>query len=83
MYITEAIVVVVEQVRSEVQAALERTGLKIRVEYVGIPGTEDWGTADTLRHLSDKIKVKQFLYLFLEYHLHIIFYLQDSPYPEI
>ncbi|KAJ9601166.1 hypothetical protein L9F63_000686, partial [Diploptera punctata] len=54
--IREAIVVVMEQVRSEVQATLDRSGLKIRVEYVGIPGAEDWGTADTLRHLSDRIK---------------------------
>ncbi|PSN35021.1 Translation initiation factor eIF-2B subunit gamma [Blattella germanica] len=54
--IRDAIVVVVEQVKIEVQNALERTGLKIRLEFVGIPGVEDWGTADTLRHLSDKIK---------------------------
>jgi hypothetical protein len=64
----DAILVVVEQVRSEVQTALESCGLKIRFDIVGIPAAEDWGTADTLRFLSDRIKVCLSLY-------HIIFQL--------
>lgn len=54
---SDTILVVVEQVRSEVQTALEPCGLKIRLDIVSIPAAEDWGTADTLRFLSDRIKV--------------------------
>jgi len=48
---------VVEHIKSEVQTALEPCGLKIRMDIVSIPAAEDWGTADTLRFLSDRIKV--------------------------
>ncbi|XP_054284724.1 translation initiation factor eIF-2B subunit gamma [Macrosteles quadrilineatus] len=54
----EAIVVVTEQIKNDVQVALDRTGLKIHTDIVGIPGGEDWGTADTLRHLEDSNKIK-------------------------
>ena len=47
----------VEHIKSEVQTALEPCGLKIRLDIVTIPAAEDWGTADTLRFLSDRIKV--------------------------
>lgn len=47
----------VEHIKSEVQTALEPCGLKIRMDIVSIPAAEDWGTADTLRFLSDRIKV--------------------------
>lgn len=56
-FASDAILVVVEQVRSEVQTALDSCGLKIRLDIVGIPADEDWGTADTVRFLSDRIKV--------------------------
>jgi hypothetical protein len=56
-FVSDTILVVVEQVRTEVQAALEACGLKIRLEIVSIPAAEDWGTADTLRFLGDRIKV--------------------------
>ncbi|KAJ4450126.1 translation initiation factor eIF2B subunit gamma isoform X2 [Periplaneta americana] len=53
--IKDAILVVMEQMKSAVQAALEPLGLKINVDIVTI-ADEDWGTADTLRFLSDRIK---------------------------
>jgi translation initiation factor eIF-2B subunit gamma len=56
-FVSDTILVVVEHVRSEVQTALEACGLKIRLDIVSIPAEEDWGTADTLRFLSDRIKV--------------------------
>lgn len=28
-----------------------------RLEMVGIPDQEDWGTADSVRHIADKIRV--------------------------
>jgi hypothetical protein len=61
-FASDTILVVVEQVRSEVQTALEPCGLKIRLDIVSIPAAEDWGTADTLRFLSDRIKVCLFLF---------------------
>jgi len=54
---SDTILVVVEHIKSEVQTALEPCGLKIRLDIVSIPAAEDWGTADTLRFLSDRIKV--------------------------
>jgi len=62
-FTSETILVVAEQVRSEVQTALEPCGLKIRLDIIGIPAAEDWGTADTVRFLSDRIKVCLFLFI--------------------
>lgn len=67
-FASDTILVVVEQVRSEVQTALEACGLKIRLDIVSIPAAEDWGTADTLRFLSDRIKVR--LSCSVHYRLH-------------
>ncbi|KAK7872809.1 hypothetical protein R5R35_011927 [Gryllus longicercus] len=54
--IQDVIVVVTESIRVEVQTALDRSGLKMHIEIVAIPAGEDWGTADSLRHLGEKIK---------------------------
>ncbi|KAL6433010.1 hypothetical protein ACFW04_006361 [Cataglyphis niger] len=51
----EAIVVVSELTKSEVSAALDKLGLKIKLEIVGIPGAEDLGTADSIRLIHEKI----------------------------
>ncbi|KMQ86977.1 eukaryotic translation initiation factor subunit 3 gamma isoform x1 [Lasius niger] len=51
----EAIVVVSELAKSEVSTTLDRLGLKIKMEIVGIPGTEDLGTADSIRLIHEKI----------------------------
>ncbi|KAM0733838.1 Translation initiation factor eIF2B subunit gamma [Formica fusca] len=51
----EAIVVVSELTKSEVSAALDKLGLKIKLEIVGIPGAEDLGTADSIRFIHEKI----------------------------
>lgn len=58
LFFVDVIVVVNEAMKSEVQAALEHTGLKIHFEVLGIPIGEDWGTADTLRFLYDTNKIK-------------------------
>lgn len=60
----EVFVVVVENVRSEVQAALENTDLKTEIEWICVPTGEDWGTADSLRHIGEKIMVCQFIAIF-------------------
>lgn len=54
--ITDVILVVYENQKQEIQTNLDKTDLKIRIDYVTIPSNEDLGTADTLRLLNDKIK---------------------------
>jgi len=51
----EAIVVVSELAKSDVSASLEKLGLKIKIEIVGIQGAEDLGTADSIRLIHEKI----------------------------
>ncbi|XP_017839610.1 translation initiation factor eIF-2B subunit gamma isoform X2 [Drosophila busckii] len=53
---TEVIVVVLEQDKLEVQLALERTPLKLKIDFATIPSDSDFGTADSLRYIYDKIK---------------------------
>ncbi len=33
-------------------------GLRIKLSTVSIPDAEDWGTADSLRHIRNKIHVR-------------------------
>lgn len=47
--------VVSENHKNEIQAALDRTDLTIKIDYFSIPANEDLGTADSLRLLHDKI----------------------------
>ncbi|XP_011163998.1 translation initiation factor eIF-2B subunit gamma [Solenopsis invicta] len=51
----EAIVVIAEANKSDVSASLDKLGLKIKLEFVGIPGNEDLGTADSIRLIHEKI----------------------------
>lgn len=53
---SECIVIVFESDRSEVQLALERCPLKMKLDFVTIPTDSDYGTADSLRFVADKIK---------------------------
>ncbi|XP_053962413.1 translation initiation factor eIF-2B subunit gamma [Anastrepha ludens] len=52
----DVIVVVLESERSEIQQALERTPLKIKIDFVVIDSESDFGTADSLRLIHDKVK---------------------------
>lgn len=45
---------VLENERSEIQQALERTPLKIKIDFVAIDNDSDFGTADSLRIIHDK-----------------------------
>ena len=51
---TEAIVVVLESQKMEIQQKLDRTPLKIKLEFVTIPSDSDYGTADSLRHIHER-----------------------------
>ncbi|KAH8234255.1 hypothetical protein KR038_004887 [Drosophila bunnanda] len=52
---SEVIVVVLEQEKLEIQLAMENTPLKLKLDYATIPSDSDFGTADSLRHIYDKI----------------------------
>ncbi|XP_012223727.1 translation initiation factor eIF2B subunit gamma [Linepithema humile] len=51
----EAIVIVSELTKSDVSASLEKLGLKIKLEVIGIQGAEDLGTAESIRLIHEKI----------------------------
>ncbi|KAH8309224.1 hypothetical protein KR059_007131 [Drosophila kikkawai] len=53
---SEVIVVVLEQEKLEIQLALENTPLKLKLDYATIPSDSDFGTADSLRYIYDKIQ---------------------------
>uniref|UniRef100_A0A336MTR2 Translation initiation factor eIF2B subunit gamma n=1 Tax=Culicoides sonorensis TaxID=179676 RepID=A0A336MTR2_CULSO len=57
----DVIVVVIESQKAEIQQQLEHTSLTIRVEYFTISSDHDFGTADTLRLIGDKIKSDLFV----------------------
>lgn len=46
---------VAENAKNEIQAALDKTDLELKIDYCSIPSNEDLGTADSLRLLHDKI----------------------------
>uniref|UniRef100_T1PIV6 Translation initiation factor eIF2B subunit gamma n=1 Tax=Musca domestica TaxID=7370 RepID=T1PIV6_MUSDO len=52
----EVIIIVLESERSEIQLALEKTSLKMKLDFVSIPTDSDFGTADSLRYIHDKIQ---------------------------
>jgi len=49
------ILAVPDSARSEVLKLPERYKLSVKLDVVGIPGHEEWGTLDTLRHVEDKL----------------------------
>lgn len=51
----EAIVIIAEATKSDVSTSLDKLGLKIKIEFLGIPGAEDLGTADSIRLIHEKI----------------------------
>ncbi len=53
----EAIVIVQEHFRNDVANIPQKYGLSIRLDLVTIPRNEEFGTADSLRLIHDKIKV--------------------------
>ncbi|RZF48352.1 hypothetical protein LSTR_LSTR007519 [Laodelphax striatellus] len=60
----EAIVVVAETFKAEIQSTYEqysqgKNKLSIKVEFIGIPAVDDWGTADSLRHLYESNRIKR------------------------
>ena len=61
LILTEALVVVRDSQHHTISEALERLqvrhGVHLKFILCDIPDHEDWGTADSLRHIRTKIKV--------------------------
>lgn len=50
----EIIIVVLESERSDIQQAIERTPIKAKLDFVTLPSDSNYGTAEALRHISDR-----------------------------
>lgn len=48
-------IVVLDEDKSTILSALEKCPLKIKYEPIVIPSDEDWGTADSLKHISSRL----------------------------
>lgn len=68
LYRSEAVVVVREAESREVSEALNQlvSGGGLAFSLVPIPDSEDWGTADSLRHLRGKLKVRMVEFVLLK-----------------
>lgn len=51
----EALVVVLDEDKSNILNALEKCPLRIKYELIVIPSEEDWGTANSLMHISSRV----------------------------
>lgn len=51
----ETLVVVLDEDKSNILNALEKCPLKIKYELIVIPSEEDWGTANSLKHISSRV----------------------------
>ncbi|RVE51153.1 hypothetical protein evm_004118 [Chilo suppressalis] len=49
----ETMVVVLDEDKSNILSALEKCPLKIKYELIVIPSEEDWGTVNSLKHISN------------------------------
>ncbi|XP_025198720.1 translation initiation factor eIF-2B subunit gamma [Melanaphis sacchari] len=48
-------IIVADNYASDIQEEVDQLGFEINLSFVPIPSDEDWGTADSLRHISDYI----------------------------
>ena len=55
LFFSETLVVVLDEDKSNILNALEKCPLKIKYELIVIPSDEDWGTADSLKHISSRV----------------------------
>ncbi|KAM3962282.1 eukaryotic translation initiation factor 2B subunit gamma [Aphomia sociella] len=51
----ETMVVVLNEDQSAISNALEKCPLKIKYNLIPIPAEEDWGTADSMKHISNRV----------------------------
>lgn len=55
--ILETKIIVADNYSSDIQEEVDNLGFEMNLSFVPIPSDEDWGTADSLRHISDYIQV--------------------------
>lgn len=55
--ILETKIIVTDNYASDIQEEVDQLGFEMNLSFVPIPCDEDWGTADSLRHISDYILV--------------------------
>lgn len=55
--ILETKIIVADNYASDIQEEVDHLGFEMNLNFVPIPSDEDWGTADSLRHISDYILV--------------------------
>lgn len=55
----ETKIIVPDSYSSDIQEEVDRLGLEMSIHFVPIPSDEDWGTADSLRHIADYITVRK------------------------
>lgn len=55
--ISETKIIVADNYASDIQEEVDHLGFEMNLNFVPIPSDEDWGTADSLRHISDYIIV--------------------------
>ncbi|KAG6446427.1 translation initiation factor eIF-2B subunit gamma [Manduca sexta] len=51
----ETMVVVLDEDKSSILNALEKCPIKIKYELIVIPSEEDWGTVNSLKHISNRV----------------------------
>lgn len=61
--------IVLDSSAADIRKAL--VGVKIKLDFVSIPDANYWGTADSIRHIKDKVKVmdnidQSYLYIDLD-----------------
>ncbi|ESO92323.1 hypothetical protein LOTGIDRAFT_206598 [Lottia gigantea] len=52
----DVIIIALESSVNEIHRSLSNCNIKIKLDVVPIPDNEDWGTAESLRYIRDKIK---------------------------
>lgn len=59
---SEATIVVLESTKTEIAQKLDKISqLSMKLDYITIPSDSDFGTADTLRFIADKVKADPFI----------------------
>ncbi|CAG9138528.1 unnamed protein product [Plutella xylostella] len=51
----DTMILVLDEDKSNILCSLEKCPLKIKYELIVIPADEDWGTADSLKHISSRV----------------------------
>lgn len=65
IFVLDTKIIVADNYASDIQEEVDHLGFEMNLSFVPIPSDEDWGTADSLRHISDNILVSNKINLYL------------------